>query len=84
MSVWNLEVDRVRLVGAQANGLQPAELRVLVESAVRNAFASSPLPKGRAMVGSVRVDVQSLGGGTAIAGAVASAVSQTIGPRNHG
>jgi hypothetical protein len=84
MTLWNLEVDRVRLVGAQAEGLRSAELRSLVEAAVRDALASSPLPKGRAMLGSVRVDVPSLAGGAAIAGAVASGVSQTIGRRNHG
>ena len=84
MTLWNLDVERVRLVGARSEDLGAAELRALVEGAVRNALATAPLPNGRAMRVSVRVNVPSLASGVAIADAVANGVSQAVGGRGHG
>jgi hypothetical protein len=84
MTIWNLNVERVRIVGAGARGLGAAELRALVEVAVRNALEMAPLPNGSAMRASVRVNVPSLASGAAIASAVASGVSQAVGGSAHG
>lgn len=84
MTIWNLEIERVRIVGADRRGLQHAELRELVAHAVRDAVQTAPLPQGRAMKASVRVDATALAGGNAIAGAVANAVSQALGGRANG
>ena len=84
MTVWNLEVERVRVRGAGARGLGAGELRALVEVAVRQALESTTLPHGRAARASVRVDVPSLGTGNAIASAVAHGVSRAVGGQRHG
>lgn len=84
MTIWNLDVDRVRIVGAGVRGLRGADLRALVEAAVRDALDAAPLPSGRAMTASVRVNVPSLAGGPRIARAVADGVSLAIGGRDHG
>jgi hypothetical protein len=84
MTIWHLDVERVRIVGAGARGLAAAELRALVEVAVRQALERAPLPSGRAVRASVRVYVPSLASAGAIANAVAGGVSQAIGGRAHG
>jgi hypothetical protein len=84
MTIWNIEIERVRIVGADRRGLEPAELRALVPRIVRAAVQTAPLPEGRAMRASVRVGAESLAGGDAIAGAVANAVAQAIGGRANG
>jgi hypothetical protein len=84
MTIWHLDVDRVRIVGAGARGLGAGELRALVEVAVRNALEMAALPNGRAVRASVRVNVPSLANGAAIANAVAGGVAQAVGGRAHG
>jgi hypothetical protein len=84
MTIWRLDVERVRVVGASARGLRTGELRALVEAAVRDALETAPLPKGRAVTASVRVNVPSLAGGAEIARAVAGGLSQAVGGRAHG
>ena len=78
MTIWHLDVERVRLVGAQVRGLDPVELRALVEAAVSDALLSAPLPAGRAVKAFVRVETHALGDGTAIARAVAGGVSHAV------
>lgn len=84
MTIWNLEVERVRLVGAASPTLDAIELRALIETAVCSALEQAPLPAGRAMKASVRVNVPPLASSAAIAAAVASGVSQAVGGRAHG
>jgi hypothetical protein len=84
MTVWHLEVARVRVLGAGTHGLGAGELRALVEVAVRDALESTTLPHGRAVRASVRVDAPSLTTGVAIANAVASGVARAVGGRRHG
>lgn len=84
MTIWHLDVDRVRLVGASADGPGAAELRVLVAQAVQRALETAPLPQGRAGRASVEVSVTSLGSGAAIADAVARGVTRAIGGHAHG
>jgi len=84
MTIWKLDVDRVRLVGARVGGLEPVELRALIARAVERAFETTPLPNGRAMKASVRVPVSASLEGGAIANAVASGVSQAVGGRTRG
>jgi hypothetical protein len=84
MTIWHLDVDRIRVVGAGASDLGAAELRALVEGAVRATLETAPLPSGRAMAASVRHGVPSLAGGPAIAKAVAGGVSQALGGRRRG
>jgi hypothetical protein len=64
--------------------LAGAQLRALVEAAVRHELETAPLPGGRAARASVQVTVPSLATGAAIAKAVASGVSQSIGGRARG
>jgi hypothetical protein len=84
MTIWDLDVDRVRIVGAGAHGMRAVELRALVEHAVRTALETAPLPHGRAVRASVEVRVPSLSSPAAIAGAVANGVTRAIGGRAHG
>ena len=84
MTIWHLDVDRVRIVGAGARGLGAAELRALVAQAVQSALETAPLPQGRAVRASVELSVTSLGGGAAIADAVARGVTRAIGGHAHG
>ena len=84
MTTWNLDVDRVRLLGVRARGLDSAELLTRIQSAVERAIETTPLPNGRAMKASVRVAVPATVDGGAIADAVASALSQAVGGRARG
>lgn len=86
MTTWHLDVDRVRIVGATAHGMDAAALRTLVEHAVQSALATSPLPGGRAVRAAVEVRVPTLSTGAAIAGAVARGVTQAMsgGGHSHG
>ncbi|HEY3258083.1 MAG TPA: hypothetical protein VGJ64_04450 [Gemmatimonadaceae bacterium] len=86
MTIWNLEVDRVRVrvLGAWAHGLNAADLRAFVEVAVRNVLETAPLPNGRTAHASVRVKVPSLASEATIASAVANGVSHAVGGRAHG
>jgi hypothetical protein len=85
MTTWHLDVDRVRIVGAGAQGMDAAELRALVAQAMQSALESAPLPNGRTVRASVEVHVPTLSGRTAIAGAVARGVTQAVGGgRAHG
>jgi hypothetical protein len=45
---WVIQVDRVIVRGA-GNGIEPGELRGLVQTAVGDALRDAPLPGGRAM-----------------------------------
>jgi hypothetical protein len=86
MTIWHLDVDRVRIIGAGAQGMDVVALRTLVEHAVQSALATAPLPKGRAARAAVEVHVPTLSSGTAIANAVARGVTQAVGDggRAHG
>jgi hypothetical protein len=84
MTIWYLDVDRVRIVGANAHGIDVAELRTLVDHAVRSALESAPLPNGRAIRESVEVRVPTLSNGEAIAGAIARGVTRATGGPGHG
>jgi hypothetical protein len=84
MTIWHLDVDRVRVVGADADGMGATELQALVAQAVRTALETAPLPQGRTVRESVEVRASSLTGGVAIAGAVAQGVTRAIGGRTHG
>jgi hypothetical protein len=78
MTIWHLEVDRVRIIGAGADGMPQAELHALVTQAVQTALETAPLPNGRAVRASVTVTVPSLAGGQAIARAVGEGVTRAI------
>ncbi|HEX7979876.1 MAG TPA: hypothetical protein VF461_14810 [Gemmatimonadaceae bacterium] len=84
--IWHLDVDRVRIVGAGVQGLDAAELRLLVERAVHSAVEALPLPNGRTAHASVEVQVSSLSGPSAISSAVARGITQAVrgGGRAHG
>ena len=86
MTIWHLDVDRVRIMGAGAQSMDAAALRSLVEQAVQSALATAPLPNGRAVHAAVEVRAASLSNGTAIANAVARGVAQAVGGggRAHG
>ena len=86
MTIWHLDVDRVSITGAHTHGMDAAELRTLVEGAVRSALETAPLPNGRAVRASVEVHAPSLSGRAAIAGAVARGVAQAAagGGGSHG
>ena len=77
MTTWHLDIDRIRIVGAETHGLDAAELRTLIAHAVQSALLSTPLPQGRAGRAHVGVQVPSLSG-DAIAGAVARSVVQAV------
>jgi len=79
MTIWHLDVDHVRITGASTHGMDAAELRTLVEGAVRSALETAPLPNGRAVRASVEVHAPALTGRAAIAGAVARGVAQAVG-----
>ncbi len=84
MTIWNLDIDHVRVEGATNSGLGAAELRALVVAAVEQALEGVALPNGRAVKTTVEVRVPSLANGTAIAHAVAHGVSQAVGGRARG
>jgi len=84
MTIWHLDVDRVRIVGAGVHGMALAELQALVVQAVQTAMETASLPDGRAARASVEVRVSSLSGGAAVATAVAAGVRQAVGGREHG
>ena len=79
MTIWHLDVDRVRVVGAGVHDMDAAALRTLVEGAVASALETAPLPNGRAVRAAVEVRVPSLANRAAIAGAVARGVAQAVG-----
>lgn len=78
MTIWHLDIDRVRVTGATAHAMDAAELRTLVEGAVRSALQNTPLPNGRAVRASVEVRVPTLSGRAALVGAVARGVAQAV------
>jgi len=83
--VHRIEIDRVVVRGASGQGLEAAELRTLVENAVRQAIGSAALPNGRSVRASVQVSASSLASGGAIAAAVGNGVSRAVGGgRTHG
>jgi hypothetical protein len=84
MTIWHVDVDRVRLTGARVTGLGADELHGMIERAVRHALEGSPLPAGRAVSASVEVRVASLGDGAAVARAVGQGVSRAVGGRTNG
>lgn len=77
--VHRIEIDRVVVRGAAGFGLAAAELRTLVEGAVRQALAGSALPNARSVRASVQVSASSLASGGAIATAVGNGVARAIG-----
>ena len=48
MTIWELTIDRVRVVGAPHGSVNAAELRALVHDAVVRALDGASLPNGRA------------------------------------
>jgi hypothetical protein len=79
MTIWNLDVDRVRIVGGNVDAVAPAELRALVAEALENVLETAPLPPGRAARAVIEVRVPSLTGPAAIADAVAKGVAKAMG-----
>ncbi|HKH91621.1 MAG TPA: hypothetical protein VKA54_07450 [Gemmatimonadaceae bacterium] len=82
MTIWHLDVGRVRLVGADVHRLDAAGLRALVEQAVQSALETAPLPAGKTMHASIDVRVPSLASGASVAVAIASGVTRAVG-RGH-
>ena len=80
--VYQIDIDRVVVVGADAKRMDAGALRALVESAIARDVANAALPTGRTMRASVRVDASSLAGGSpVVAKAVSTAVTRAIGGR---
>ena len=76
---WVVDIDRVVVTGAPPHGLEAAELRTLVESAVAAGLADAPPPAGRTMRDAVRIASGPLAGGApGIARAVATSVVAAI------
>ena len=84
MTIWHVDVDRVRITGANVHGLDVATLRPLVEQAVRSTLEHAPLTSGRTVRASMEVRVATLSTPTAIAGAVARGVARATGGTAHG
>ena len=84
MTTWRLDIERIRVMGASRERFDTAEVRALVAAAVQQALESAPLPNGRAMIASVKMQVPSLATGAAIAGAVAAGVSRAAGGKARG
>ena len=84
MTIWNLDIERVRVVGAADHGMGASELRALVVDAIERALDDASLPSGRAVKASVEVRVPSIASGAAIAQAVAQGVMQAVGGRVRG
>jgi len=79
MTIWSLEVDRVRIVGAGVDAVASTELRAIVAEALENVLETAPLPPGRAARAAVEVRVPSLTSPAAIADAVAQGVARAMG-----
>jgi hypothetical protein len=78
--VYHIDVDRVVVTGAGAEGLGASELRALIELAVAGGLARAPLPAGRTMRTAVQVSAPPIAGGAqAVARAVAAGVAQAVG-----
>jgi hypothetical protein len=84
MTIWQIDIERVRVVGADARDLAPDHLRALVAQAVQGSLESAPLPPGRTVRTAIEVSVPSLSGGASVAHAVARGVSRAIGGNAHG
>ena len=84
MTVWILNVERVRVVGSGTQEIEAAGLQTLVAHALQTALQTAPLPAGRAMCTCAEVAVPSLANGAAVAGAVALGITRAIGGRPHG
>lgn len=77
---YRVEVDRVRVHGADAGALDAHALRVLVESAVIREAQRMPLPAGRTVRASVQLPARPVtGGAQALADAVGEGVARAIG-----
>jgi hypothetical protein len=76
MTTWHLDVDRVRISGVNARGVDAAALRPIVEQAVRAALETGALPAGRTVNASVEIRVPR--GGLSSVSAIASAVGRGV------
>jgi len=81
---WDLQIDRIVVIGAGGKAPAPAELRALVEHAVSDAVAKAPWPAGRAARASVQVSAPALTGASGIAQAVGRGVAAALKGRSHG
>lgn len=80
--VYQIDIDRIVVLGADARRMDATALRHMVESAVARDVTGVPLPSGRTMRTSVHIDTSPLAGGPAvIAKAVSTAVARAIGGR---
>jgi hypothetical protein len=82
-----VDIDRVVVTGAGTPGLDPVELRRLVQRAVTDRLAETRLPTGPAARNSVRIEAPSItrGGAPEVAAAIAAGVARaTGGERAHG
>lgn len=79
MTIWNLDVDRVQIVGGSVDAVASTELRALVAEALENVLETAPLPPGRAARAVIEVRMPSLTGPAAIADAVAQGVAKAMG-----
>lgn len=84
MTIWHLDVDRVRITGVSARRVDVTTLGPIVEQAVRTALATATLPAGRAVHASVQLRVPTLSNSSAIAGAVARGVASAARGRGYG
>ncbi len=84
-----IDIDRIVVTGAQVAGLDPAQLRVLVQEAVVGGLARSSLPAGRVVQASIQVQAPALGTGNGplsrtVGAAVVNAVNRSHGAGRHG
>ena len=78
MTIWELTIDRVRVVGAPHGSVNAAELRALVHDAVVRALDGASLPNGRAVKARVEVSVPTLADSGQVARAIGHGVSQAV------
>lgn len=84
-TLYRVDVARVVITGARAGRWDAAELRALAEQAVAGEAARAPLPAGRAVCGSLRIDLTSPATPGGVAGAVAMGVARAMrGGGDHG
>jgi hypothetical protein len=81
---WQLQIDRIVVIGASGRPPAAGELRTLAERAVTDAVAKGPWPVGSAARASVQVNAPSLNDAPAIAQAVGRGVSLALKGRSHG
>jgi hypothetical protein len=82
--VHRIDVDRIEIVGPSVDRLDAGQLRQLVRQAIVAELGAAPLPSGRTMRASVRVDVPAPapGDAAALARRVAGGVARALNGRS--